>query len=93
MRPFPNLLHAPRGILSSRYFPDSRSLGWRRLLIGTARMPSHSFFKIQCIGLAVFAALLGFIALLLLWPVAGVPRIRAWRPDSTRALVTYIGSC
>jgi NADH-quinone oxidoreductase subunit H len=34
--------------------------------IGTARMPSHSFFKIQRIGLAVFAALLGFLALLLL---------------------------
>jgi NADH:ubiquinone oxidoreductase subunit H len=30
------------------------------------RMSSHSFFRIQRIGLAVFAALLGFIALLLL---------------------------
>jgi len=29
-------------------------------------MPGHSFFKIQRIGLAVFAALLGFLALLLL---------------------------
>src|ERR1019366_8700221 len=34
--------------------------------IGTARRPPHSFFKIQRIGLGVFAALLGFIALLLL---------------------------
>jgi len=29
-------------------------------------MPAHSFFKIQRIGLAAFAVLLGFIALLLL---------------------------
>ncbi len=35
-------------------------------LIGTVRMPAHSFFKIQRIGLAAFAAVLGFIALLLL---------------------------
>src|SRR5208282_245430 len=34
--------------------------------IGAARMPAHSFFKIQRIGLVVFAALLGFIGLLLL---------------------------
>ena len=35
-------------------------------MIGTVRMPSHSFFRIQRIGLAGFAALLGFIALVLL---------------------------
>jgi len=29
-------------------------------------MPAQSFFRVQRIGLAVFAALLGFIALLLL---------------------------
>jgi NADH-quinone oxidoreductase subunit H len=29
-------------------------------------MPAHSFFRIQRIGLAVFAALLGFLALVLL---------------------------
>ena len=30
------------------------------------RMPAHSYFKVQRIGLAAFAALLGFIALFLL---------------------------
>jgi hypothetical protein len=63
-------------------------------VIGVARMPSHSFFKIQRIGLALFAALLGFIALLLLViAVAGRSRMRAWRPDSAKALTTYIGLC
>jgi NADH-quinone oxidoreductase subunit H len=67
MRPFPNLLHAPVWEFIFSLFPGLTFLGLAAIaFIGTARMPGHSFFKIQRIGLAVFAALLGFIALLLL---------------------------
>ena len=67
MRPFPNLLHAPAWDFIFSLFPGITFGGLAAIaFIGTARMPSHSFFKIQRIGLAVFAALLGFLALLLL---------------------------
>ncbi len=67
MRPFPNLLHAPSWDFVFSLFPGLTFGGLAAIaFIGTARMPAHSFFKIQRIGLAVFAALLGFIALLLL---------------------------
>src|SRR5208283_3454057 len=67
MRPFPNLLHAPAWDFIFSLFPGLTFGGLAAIaFIGTARMPSHSFFKIQRIGLALFAALLGFIALLLL---------------------------
>jgi NADH-quinone oxidoreductase subunit H len=67
MRPFPNLLHAPVWEFIFSLFPGLTFLGLAAIaFIGTASMPGHSFFKIQRIGLAVFAALLGFIALLLL---------------------------
>ncbi|MGA7079076.1 MAG: complex I subunit 1 family protein [Terriglobales bacterium] len=67
MRPFPNLLHAPAWDFIFSLFPGLTFGGLAAIaFIGTARMPSHSFFKIQRIGLGVFAALLGFIALLLL---------------------------
>jgi NADH-quinone oxidoreductase subunit H len=67
MRPFPNLLHAPAWDFIFSLFPGLTFGGLALIaFIQTARMPSHSFFRIQRIGLAVFAALLGFIALLLL---------------------------
>ena len=67
MRPFPNLLHAPAWEFVFSLFPGLTFLGVAAItFVGVARMPSQSFFKIQRIGLAVFAALLGFIALLLL---------------------------
>ena len=67
MRPFPNLLHAPAWDFVFSLFPGLTFAGLAAIaLIGTARMPAHSFFRIQRVGLAVFAALLGFIALLLL---------------------------
>src|SRR5271157_4214782 len=67
MRPFPNLLHAPAWEFIFSLFPGLTFLGLAGIaFLGTARMPAHSFFRIQRIGLAVFAALLGFIALLLL---------------------------
>jgi len=67
MRPFPNFLHAPAWDFIFSLFPCLTFAGLAAIaFIGTARMPSHSFFKVQRIGLAVFSALLGFIALLLL---------------------------
>jgi NADH-quinone oxidoreductase subunit H len=67
MRPFPNLLHAPAWDFIFSLFPGLTFLGLAAItFVGVARMPSQSFFKIQRIGLAVFAAVLGFIALLLL---------------------------
>jgi NADH-quinone oxidoreductase subunit H len=67
MRPFPNLLHAPAWDFIFSLFPGLTFGGLAAVgFVGAARMPSHSFFKIQRIGLAIFAALLGFIALLLL---------------------------
>jgi NADH-quinone oxidoreductase subunit H len=67
MRPFPNLLHAPAWDFIFSLFPGLTFAGLAAIaFIGTVRMPAHSFFKIQRIGLAVFAAALGFIALVLL---------------------------
>src|SRR5208337_2115745 len=67
MHPFPNLLNGPVWEFIFSLFPGLTFLGVAAIaFIGTARMPAHSFFKIQRIGLAVFAALLGFLALLLL---------------------------
>ena len=76
MRPFPNLLQAPAWDFIFSLVPGLTFGGLAAIaFIGAVRMPSHSFFKIQRIGLAVFAALLGFIALLLLLiaVVAAVP--------------------
>jgi NADH-quinone oxidoreductase subunit H len=67
LRPFPNLLHAPAWDFIFSLFPGLTFLGLAAIaFIGVARMPAHFSFKIQRIGLAVFAALLAFIALLLL---------------------------
>jgi NADH-quinone oxidoreductase subunit H len=67
MRPFPNLLHAAAWDFIFSLFPGITFGGLAAIAaLGTARMPSHSFFRIQRIGLAAFAGLLGFIALLLL---------------------------
>src|SRR5580693_2923952 len=66
-RPFPNLLHAPAWDFIFPLFP---SLTFGALaavaVVGAMRMPAHSYFQVQRIGLAVFAALLGLIALFLL---------------------------
>ncbi|MGA3089166.1 MAG: complex I subunit 1 family protein [Terriglobales bacterium] len=67
LRPFPNLLHAPAWDFLFSLFPGLTFLALGAIaVVGTARMPSHSFFKIQRIGLGIFAALLGSIGLLLL---------------------------
>jgi NADH-quinone oxidoreductase subunit H len=67
MRPFPNLLRAPAWDFIFSLFPGLTFAGLAAIAaIGTVRMPSHSFFKIQRIGLAGFAAVLGLISFLLL---------------------------
>jgi len=67
MRPFPNLLHAAAWDFIFSLFPGLTFGGLAAIaFIGVARMPPQSFFKIQRVGLAVFAALLGFLALVLL---------------------------
>ena len=67
MHPFPNLLSSPAWEFIFSLFPGLTFVGVAAIaFIGAARMPSQSFFRIQRIGLVVFAALLGFIALLLL---------------------------
>jgi NADH-quinone oxidoreductase subunit H len=66
MRPFPNLLSAPIWEFIFSLFPGLTFAALALIaFIGVARMPSVSFFKIQRIGLAVFALLLAFIALVL----------------------------
>ena len=67
MRPFPNLLHGPAWDFIFSLFPALTFFGLAAIaIVGVVRMPAHSFFKIQRIGLAAFAAVLAFIALLLL---------------------------
>jgi len=67
MRPFLRLLHGPSWDFIFSLFPGLTFLGLAAIaFIGVVRMPAHFFFKIQKIGLAAFAGLLGFIALLLL---------------------------
>jgi len=67
MRPFPNLLSAPAWDVAFSLFPSFTFFGLAAIaLVGVVRMPAHPIFRIQRIGIAVFAAALGFIALLLL---------------------------
>jgi len=67
LRPLPNLLHGAAWEFIFSLFPGLTFGGLALIaFIGTARMPSHAFFRIQRAGLGVFAALLGLIALLLL---------------------------
>jgi len=67
MHPFPNLLSGPAWEFIFSLFPGLTFGALAAItFIGAARMPSHSFFRIQRAGLAVFAALIGLVALLLL---------------------------
>jgi len=67
MRPFPNLLLGPAWDFIFSLFPALTFFGLAAIaIVGVVRMPAHSFFRIQRIGLGAFAAVLGFIALLLL---------------------------
>jgi NADH-quinone oxidoreductase subunit H len=67
MRPFPNWLSGAGWDFFFSLFPGLTFGGLALIaFIGTVRMPSHAFFRIQRAGLAVFAAVLGLIALALL---------------------------
>jgi NADH-quinone oxidoreductase subunit H len=67
MHPFPNWLNGPTWEFIFSLFPGLTFGGLALIaFIGTARMPSHPYFKIQRAGLAIFAVFLGFLALLLL---------------------------
>ena len=67
MRPFPNLLLGPAWDFIFSLFPALTFFGLAAIaIVGVVRMPAHSFFRIQRIGLGAFAAVLGFIGLLLL---------------------------
>jgi len=67
MHPFPNWLNSSAWEFIFSLFPGLTFGALAAIaFIGVARMPSHAFFRIQRAGLAVFAALLGLIALLLL---------------------------
>jgi NADH-quinone oxidoreductase subunit H len=66
MRPFPNLLSAPIWEFIFSLFPGLTFAALAAFaFIGTVRMPSHSFFKIQKIGLGAFGLVLALIALVL----------------------------
>ncbi len=66
MRPFPNLLTGTVWEFIFSLFPGLTFAALAGFaFLGTVRMPSHSFFRIQRIGLGVFALLLAFIALVL----------------------------
>jgi NADH-quinone oxidoreductase subunit H len=67
LRPFPNLLQAPAWDFVFSLFPGLTFGALAAIaVIGALRMPAHFYFKVQRIGLAAFAALLGLIALYLL---------------------------
>jgi NADH-quinone oxidoreductase subunit H len=67
MHPFPNLLSARAWEFIFSLFPALTFFGLAAIAaIGVVRMPPHSYFRIQRIGLAGFAAVLGCVALLLL---------------------------
>ncbi|MFZ1917620.1 MAG: complex I subunit 1 family protein [Terriglobales bacterium] len=67
MHPFPNWLNGPAWEFIFSLFPGLTFGALAAItFISAARMPSHSFFRIQRAGLAIFAALIGLLALLLL---------------------------
>ncbi len=67
MHPFPNLLNGPAWEFIFSLFPGLTFGALAAItFISAARMPSHAFFRIQRAGLAIFAALIGLVALLLL---------------------------
>ena len=67
LRPFPNLLSGPTWDFLFSLFPGLTFLALGAIgFLGFQRMPGHSFFRIQKLGLGGFAAVLALIGLLLL---------------------------
>jgi len=69
MRPFPNLLSGPTWDLAFSLFPALTFFGLAAMTFySTMRMPKHSYFRIQTIGLGAFGAVFALIGLILLVP-------------------------
>jgi NADH-quinone oxidoreductase subunit H len=69
MRPFPNLLRGPAWELAFSWLPALTFFGIAGLTwYSTARMPRHSFFRIQTIGLGALAAVFALVGLIALVP-------------------------
>lgn len=69
LRPFPNLLGGPRWDLVFSLAPGLFFLALGAMAaFNTFRMPRHSFFRVQTVGLALFAVLLAMIGVLMLAP-------------------------
>ena len=67
MHPFPNWLNSPAWEFIFSLFPGLTFGALAAItFFSAARMPSHAFFRIQRAGLAIFGALIGLLALLLL---------------------------
>src|SRR5712664_4125602 len=72
MRPFPNLLHGPAWDFIFSLFPSFTFLALAAIaFVGVVRMPRHSYFRVQTIGLAAFGAVLALIGVVLLGIVIG----------------------
>jgi len=69
MRPFPNLLSGPTLDLAFSLFPTLTFFGLAAMTFySTMRMPKHSYFRIQTVGLGVFGAVFALIGLILIVP-------------------------
>jgi NADH-quinone oxidoreductase subunit H len=69
MRPFPNLLRGPAWELAFSWVPALTFFGIAALTwYSTTRMPRHSYFRIQTIGLGTLAAVFALIGLITLVP-------------------------
>jgi NADH-quinone oxidoreductase subunit H len=69
MRPFPNLLGGPTWDAAFSFLPALTLFALAAgCFLGTVRMPKIPQFRIQTVGLGIFAALLGFVGLVLLVP-------------------------
>jgi NADH-quinone oxidoreductase subunit H len=73
LRPFPNWLNSPAWDLIFSLVPGATFLFLGALcFFNAARMPKHSYFRIQTIGLAGFGGILALIGLILFVPAVRV---------------------
>jgi NADH-quinone oxidoreductase subunit H len=69
MRPFPNGLSGAGWNFVFSLFPGFTFLALAAIaFVGVARMPKHPYFRLQTMGLAGFAAVLGLVGLILFFP-------------------------
>jgi NADH-quinone oxidoreductase subunit H len=73
LRPFPNLLNTPTWNLVFSFLPGLSFLFLAAMcFFNAARMPKHSLFRIQTIGLAGFGVVLALIGLILFVPAVSM---------------------